>query len=54
MGVSIHHTQLLAFGTINIDADEERKNKMKTDEVKRTVKTRYGKFAEAGGKKEDC
>lgn len=30
------------------------KIKMKTDEIKLTVKTRYGKFAETGGKKEDC
>ena len=28
--------------------------KMLNEEIKQTVKTRYGKFAETGGKKEDC
>jgi len=27
---------------------------MRTDEIKEVVKTRYGKFAETGGKPEAC
>jgi hypothetical protein len=28
--------------------------KMEVQEIKQTVKTRYGNFAETGGKKESC
>lgn len=33
---------------------EKGVRKMKTDEIKEVVKTRYGKFAETGGHKEPC
>jgi hypothetical protein len=47
----IRHTKM--FGTINVGNDEQGE-KMKTEEIKQTVKTRYGKFAETGGNKEAC
>ena len=39
----------------NSDEKPEREERtMKIEEIKHTVKSRYGKFAETGGRKEPC
>ena len=45
------------FGTIEVGqyiASRQEESSMITDEIKQVVKSRYGKFAETGSRKESC